>query len=151
MPRNALKTALFAAILAAPDHALADAYRGIQIAPESRCAPYDPYSQTVEQRIVASLGAIYGPYTGSCFASASETDIEHMVATSEAHDSGLCAAGATTKAAFASDPLNLTIASPSVNRHSKSSKDVAEWTPAMNACWFRGADARSATEVRADD
>ena len=85
---------------------------------------------------MASLGAIYGPYTGTCFASTGETDIEHMVATSEAHDSGLCAASAETKAAFAGDLLNLTLASPSVNRHQKSDKDVAEWTPDLNACWF---------------
>ncbi len=140
MPGNALTTILLAATLAASATALADTYRGIQIAPESRCAPYDrddyPYGQSVEQRIVAALGAIYGPYTGSCFATTGETDIEHMVATSEAHDSGLCAAGPETKAAFASDLLNLTLASPSVNRHSKSGKDLAEWTPAMNACWF---------------
>ena len=65
-----------------------------------------------------------------------ETDIEHMVATSEAHDSGLCAAPRSVKAAFASDLLNLTLASPGVNRYSKSGKDVAEWTPELNACWF---------------
>ena len=55
---------------------------------------------------MASLGAIYGPYTGTCFANTGETDIEHMVATSEAHDSGLCGASAKAKAAFASDLLN---------------------------------------------
>ena len=85
---------------------------------------------------MASIGAVYGPYTGRCFASTGETDIEHMVATSEAHDSGLCAAPASVKSAFASDLLNLTLAHPTVNRHRKSGKDVAEWTPALNACWF---------------
>ena len=59
-----------------------------------------------------------------------------MVATSEAHDSGLCVAPASVKSAFASDLLNLTVAAPSVNRHRKSGKDVAEWTPDLNACWF---------------
>ena len=135
--RNALP-ALLAAALAAS--AIGETYRGLQVAPEHRCAPYDrddyPYSQSVEQRIVASLGAVYGPYTGSCFASTRATDIEHIVATSEAHDSGLCAAGAATKAAFADDLLNLTLASPRVNRHMKGAGDVAEWTPALNACWF---------------
>ncbi len=137
MPRYAL-TALLAIVLAAS--ALGETYRGVHIAPEHRCAPYDrddyPYPQSVEQRIVASLGAVYGPYTGSCFATTRATDIEHIVATSEAHDSGLCAAGATTKAAFAGDMLNLTLASPRVNRHQKGAKDVAEWTPTLNACWF---------------
>ena len=85
---------------------------------------------------MAALGAIYGPYSGACFAHTGQTDIEHMVAASEAHDSGLCAASGSVKAAFATDLLNLTLASPSVNRHQKSGKDVAEWTPSLNACWF---------------
>ena len=56
--------------------------------------PYDSddyrYSQSVEQRIVAEMGEIvYGPYTGTYFSSTGETDIEHIVARSEAHDSGL--------------------------------------------------------------
>ena len=78
----------------------------------------------------------YGPYTGTCFASARETDIEHIVAASEAHDSGLCAADSATKARFARDTLNLTLASPRVNRHQKGGKDAAEWVPARNRCWF---------------
>ena len=61
-----------------------------------------------------------------------------MVATSEAHDSGLCAAGAATKRRFASDLLNLTLAAPAVNRHRKSGKDAGEWMPGMNRCWFAG-------------
>ena len=34
--------------------------------------------------IVRGLGGIYGPYTGTCFGSTRQTDIEHMVATSDA-------------------------------------------------------------------
>ena len=121
--------------------ATAETYRGITIVPEYRCAPYNPsdypYPQSVEARIVAELGgAIYGPYSGTCFPSTRDTGIEHIVARSEAHDSGLCAASATVKAAFARDPLNLTLASPRLNRYQKSGKDVTEWTPAVNACWF---------------
>ena len=116
-------------------------WRGITVAPENRCAPYDaddyPYSQSVEQLIVGDMGGIiYGPYTGTWFASTSETDIEHIVARSEAHDSGLCAADAATRRRFASDILNLTLASPSVNRSQKSGKDAAEWLPDLNRCWF---------------
>ena len=111
------------------------------VAPENRCAPYDAadyrYSQSVEQLIVGDMGGIiYGPYTGTWFASTSETDIEHIVARSEAHDSGLCAADAATRRRFASDILNLTLASPSVNRSQKSGKDAAEWLPDLNRCWF---------------
>ena len=113
------------------------------VAPEHRCAPYDSddyrYSQSVEQRIVAEMGGInYGPYTGTWFASTSETDIEHIVARSEAHDSGLCAADAATRRQFAGDLLNLTLASPTINRSHKSAKDAAEWLPDLNHCWFAG-------------
>ena len=68
-------------------------------------------------------GIIYGPYTGTVLDSTSETDIEHIVARSEAHDSGLCEVDAATKRRFASDLINLTLASPSVNRSQKSGKD----------------------------
>ena len=91
----------------------AETYRGLTIAPEHRCTPYNPndypYPQSVEAQIVADLGgAIYGPYTGTYFRSTRDTDIEHIVARSEAHDSGLCAASFAVKAAFARDLLNLT-------------------------------------------
>ena len=65
-----------------------------------------------------------------------ETDIEHVVAASEAHGSGLCAADTETKARFARDLRNLTLASPRVNRHQKSGKDTGEWVPDRNRCWF---------------
>ena len=115
-------------------------WRGITVAPETRCSPYDAdeyrYSPLVEPRIVEAQGGIYGPYTGTWFETIKETDIEHIVARSEAHDSGLCAAGAATWSEFASDLLNLTLASPSVNRHQKIAKDVSEWLPELNQCWY---------------
>ena len=51
-------------------------------------------------------------------------------------DRDLCAADSNTRRSFANDLLNLTLASPSVNRHQKVDKDVAEWLPALNACWY---------------
>ena len=115
-------------------------WRGLTVTPEDRCSPYDsddyPYSPSVEPRIVETLGGIYGPYTGTWFESIRETDIEHIVARSEAHDSGLCAASPATRAEFASDLLNLTLASPSVNRHQKVDKDAAAWLPELNRCWY---------------
>ncbi len=118
-----------------------DALQGLTIAPEKRCSPYDAdvysYPQSVESQIISRMGGrIYGPYTGTTFANQRETDIEHIVARSEAHDSGLCAADAQTRKSFARDLLNLTLASPSVNRHQKRGKDFAEWTPARNKCWY---------------
>ena len=123
--------------------ALPGTWRGLLVAPEDRCSPYDsddyPYNQSVENRIVEAMnGLIYGPYTGTHFEDMHQTDIEHIVARSEAHDSGLCAANADTKKRFSSDLLNLTLASPEVNRHQKSGKDAAEWLPDLNQCWFAG-------------
>ena len=63
------------------------------------------------------------------------TEIEHIVALSEAHDSGFCAKDAETRRRFASDIVNLTLASPTVNR-GKGGKDAAEWRPDLNSCWF---------------
>ena len=40
------------------------------------------------------------------------------------------------KKEFSKDLLNLTLASPSVNRHQKSAKDAADWLPDLNECWF---------------
>jgi len=115
-------------------------WRGLQVEPERRCSRYDPddyrYSQSVEDRIIADHGGVYSPYTGQWFSTQRETDIEHMVARSEAHDSGLCAADLATRRRFANDLLNLTLASPSVNRGEKIARDAAEWLPEKNRCWF---------------
>ena len=61
--------------------ASAETWRGLTVAPEHRCSPYDkkrdyPYPQSVERDVVRDLGAVYGPYTGMCFSSTRETDIE---------------------------------------------------------------------------
>ena len=132
-----------------------DSWRGLVVAPEHRCSPYDkerdyPYSQSIEQEIVRRLGAVYGPYTGTCFASTRQTDIEHIVATSEAHDSGLCARDRAVRARFASDLRNLTLASPPVNRHQKSGKDAAQWLPARNRCWFAAPRRGNSPRLRSD-
>ena len=116
-------------------------WRGLVVAPEERCAPYDRadyrYPRTVEAAIVRELGDVYGPYSCTSFASTRETEIEHMIALSEAHDSGLCAADRDTRRRFARDLLNLTVAAPAVNR-SKAARDAAEWLPDSNRCWFAG-------------
>ncbi len=110
------------------------------MAPENRCAPYDSdeyaYPQSVEPKVGAAIGKMYSPYTGECFASLRQSDIEHIVARSEAHDSGLCAASSAVKRQFASDLLNLTLASPHLNRTVKRDLDAAYWTPKLNRCWF---------------
>ena len=137
--------ALAALLALVPYHAAgADTWRGLAVADEDRCSPYDradyPYPRSIEAEIVANQGGrIYGPYTRTTFRNTRETDIEHIVAASEAHDSGLCAAGPATRARFATDLLNLTLASPEVNRCGLGGKcgyDAAEWLPRFNQCWF---------------
>jgi len=123
----------------------ATTWRGLIVASENRCAPYDkkkqyPYPQSVEDDIVASMGGkVYGPYSGRYFVDDTKTDIEHIVAASEGHDSGLCNADAATRKAFATDLLNLTLAAPNVNRCGAAGKcglDAGEWMPEKNQCWF---------------
>ena len=67
-------------------------------------------------------------YTGQRYRSLRDTDIEHAVATSEAHDSGLCVASAATERRLANNLL--TLSDPAVNRQ-KSGKDAAEWMPKL--------------------
>lgn len=127
---------------------LEETWRGLIVAPEFRCTAYDiddySYPQSIENEIIADLGGVYSPYTGEWFMDRFETDIEHIVARSEAHDSGLCAADAATRRRFARDLRNLTLASPELNRYEKRGKDAAEWLPTKNRCWFahRGIEVR---------
>ena len=97
----------------------AQTWRGLRVAPESRCSPYVTseyaYRPSIETQIAEQLGGIWSPYTGRTFSSSLDTDIEHIVARSEAHDSGLCAATPETRLAFATDLLNLTLVRPAVN------------------------------------
>ena len=123
-----------------PSPAPTPIWRGLAVAPEERCAPYDSddysYPQSVENDIVRDLEGLYSPYTCESFDSIRETDIEHIVARSEAHDPGLCGADAETRTRFARDLLNLTLASPALNRQAKVAHDAAQWLPDQNRCWF---------------
>ena len=117
-------------------------WRGLTVAPESRCPgnrydrdEYGSRYRSKEDDIIEELGAIYGPYTGRCFESDRETTIEHIVAIHEAHTSGMCTADTETKRTFAGDLLNLTLASSEVNS-AKSNLDAFDWLPEMNQCWF---------------
>ena len=116
-----------------------DDFLALRVAPEDRCSPYDrddyPYPRDIESRIAERQG-MWSLYTGHVFGSLKESDIEHVVALSEAHDSGLCEENWTVRRQFARDLDNLTLAQPLVNRYEKRAKDAAEWLPAMNRCWF---------------
>ncbi len=130
-----------------------DSLSRLAVARENRCSPYDsddyPHPQSVEAQIVSRMGGrIYSPYTGTTFRSRKETDIEHIVAKSEAHDSGLCAASRQVRRDFARDLLNLTIASPAVNREQKRGYDFAEWIPMRNKCWYAATIIKVKTKYR---
>ena len=84
-----------------------------------------------------SSGQVYTPY--SCIAFDIEpdgtagTDIEHIVALAEAHDSRI---GDDRRRDIAADLLNLTIADPTVNRSQKGDRDAADWVPVRHGRWF---------------
>ena len=129
-----------------------DSYCGLEVRPEERCSEYDKkkdyaYPASIEWKIVERAGykadrdgvldrPFPSPYVAGVvfdrIKGTGGTDIEHIVASSEAHDSGLCAAPRETRKQFATDLDNLTIASPKVNRYQKSDKDAAEWLPEIN-------------------
>ena len=115
-------------------------WQGLKIAPEDRCSEFDrerdyPHSQSLERQIQENVGAIRCSYTGRVYDTLAETEIEHIVALSEAHDSGLCGADVETRRQFSNDLLNLTLADPVVNRE-KSDKDPGEWLPVTNRLWY---------------
>lgn len=113
---------------------------GITIAPENRCTKYKRddyrYSPAIESRIIREMGGIYDPYVGEWLNSPFQSDIEHVVAAAEAHDSGLCMAAREEKMRFASDPDNLVLAGAYLNRYVKVAKDAGEWLPQKNVCWY---------------
>ena len=117
-----------------------DVWRGLEVVAEHRCSTYDAddysYPQSLEDDIVAELGGVWSPYTLEVFESSRETDIEHMVARSEAHDSGGCAWGLERRREFSRDLLNVTLSEPTLNRQVKAGQDAAEWLPPENRCWF---------------
>lgn len=134
---------IIAAAMIAVATAHADTWRGIEVADEDRCSPFDRgdyhHYPSVEPIIVKEMGGrIFSPYEMRYYASTRETDIEHIIAVSEAHDSGMCLDTPEQRKKFANYLPNLTLAGPAVNRHQKSDKDAAEWLPEHNKCWFAG-------------
>lgn len=124
-----------------------DTFRGIPIREENQCSPYRgqdySYPQSVEPQITIQQGGLFSPYDMKCFLSLWQVDIEHIVARSEAHSSGLCAATDEVRKEFSEDILNLTHATRALNQ-SKAAYDAADWLPRYNRCWF----AQTVVEVK---
>ena len=126
----------------------AEIWRGLQVCEERPRDGYDRSAfgsgyRNLEDDIIAALpptmkadGQVYTPYSCIAFditpAGTAATDIEHIVALAEAHDSGIAAG---RRRDIASDLDNLTIADPAVNQ-SKSDRDAAGWMPARHGAWF---------------
>ncbi len=127
----------------------AETWRGLQVCEEQPREGYDrdafgsAYS-SLEDDIIDMLpptmragGQVYTPYSCLTFDIRADgtaaTDIEHIVALAEAHDSGIPDA---RRRDIAADLDNLTIADPQVNRTEKSDRDAGEWTPARHGAWF---------------
>ena len=115
-------------------------WRGLTVAAEHRCAPYRSdeyaYPQAVEDDIIQRLGGIFSPYTnevlirkGTPISNTSWRDPRRTTA-------GCAAPIPRPKRAFSRDLLNLTLASPHVNRNHQGCEDAAEWQPEANQCWF---------------
>ena len=144
-PIRGILLLLFLALPAQSQEIIPAQWKGLQIAPESRCSPYDradyPYPWTLERDASRRDGGFYEAYTRQYHLNPRNTDIEHVVALSEAHDSGLCAAGPGTRQQFSADLQNITLARPEINRCGplgKCAKDAAQWLPEQNRCWFAG-------------
>ena len=127
----------------------AETWRGLRVCSERPRDGYDRDAfgtgyRTLEDDIIAALpstmkasGQVYTPYSCIAFeitpSGTAATDIEHIVALAEAHDSGIAD---DQRRAFAADLDNLTIADPTVNRSQKGARDAAEWMPARHGAWF---------------
>ena len=110
----------------------------ITLAPEHDRAGYKRptknHYQRHERSVYLLLGMDRTPYTCAAIGgNLRSTDVEHIVALSEAHDSGLAP---EQMLAFSGDPLNLTVAMPRENRFAKNDKDAADYLPPLNRCWF---------------
>ena len=127
----------------------AETWRGLRVCEEQPREGYDrdafgsAYS-SLEDDIIDMLpatmkrsGRVYTPYSCLPFDIRADgtaaTDIEHIVALAEAHDSGIAD---DRRRDIAADLDNLTIADPQVNRSEKSDRDAGEWMPARHGAWF---------------
>ena len=127
----------------------AEVWRGLQVCEEQPRDGYDRDAfgtgyRSLEDDIIAALpatmksaGQVYTPYSCLAFDIAADgtaaTDIEHIVALAEAHDSRIADG---RRRDIAADLDNLTIADPTVNRSQKSDRDAAGWMPARHGQWF---------------
>ena len=113
-----------------------ETWQGLTVADESKCSPYDRKKDYEHpEKAVAEHQGMVSRYTGRKFDDLQDSEVDHIVALREAHDSGLCDAALETRYRFAHDLDNLTLVSRELNRK-KGEKDAADWLPPQNRCWF---------------
>ena len=119
-------------------------WKGLEVRPEytsEECESYSSlrsdyqYSSNADLVIQKYLGGYYSPYDDVWYDEATDVQVEHMVARSEAHWSGMCKQSAAMRYKYANDIENLTLCTPSVNQ-AKSNLDPGEWLPEHHKCWF---------------
>jgi len=119
-----------------------DDLKSLRVKQEDWCSRYDRndyfYPRSIESEIIHIQGRMYSPYDLTCFSSPHQSDVKHIVAIAETHRSGMCAQGKREREQFASELLNLTLATPELNRNLKVAKDAPEWLPPDNQCWYAG-------------
>ena len=123
----------------------------LKVEPEHRCAPYSAknysYNSKLDKKFVEGFGYVVDKdgkldrgfpssyYHGISFRFLQDMDIEHVVARSEGHDSGLCAYPDRWKE-FAGDMENITVAAEHPNRTLKKDRDPSSWLPEIRQCEY---------------
>ena len=114
---------------------------------------YEYDTQGLRADLIRTYGGLWSPYTDECVelpwkaSNPDSVEVEHIVARSEAHYSGMCLRSRRERKRFANDHLNLTLASKQVNTFNcsrggpcKGSKDATGWPLKKhgysNTCWF---------------
>jgi Protein of unknown function (DUF1524) len=87
-----------------------------------------PVTYTSSKNCSVDSGKWFDPYSGETFYDAQDLEIDHMVALSEAHQSGAWAWTEEQKTAFGNDTLNLLPVKAALNTD-KGDKDPADWMP----------------------
>lgn len=128
--------------VAAIEDAIAPTWRGIRVAPETRCAPYarSDYRwrgkvRRIREELIDRDGG-WDLFAGAALPDG-RIDVDHVVAVSEAHDSGGCSWPAGRRRDFGNWRGNLVATRASINR-SKGGRDAAEWLPAFGKCELAG-------------
>ena len=107
---------------------------GCPMAYSPKLYPYD--ADRMEREVARRTTGLFAPYSARVVESLHDTDLEHLVARSEAHASGACFLSPVQKRGFAGDEENAVLAYPRVNRVEKRGKDAGEWLPEHNRQWF---------------